>query len=203
MPPNENTSKPPPLPQTSNDFTSIPWCKALLTAPNTTTFIPASRDSSHSRSHRAHDRLFARTLAGPDAIPACISFHATPPAGSRAIVTELSTLFSLAGGIDGYPGVVHGGVVAVLMDEIQGVLLQQNVDLGSDHAVFRTSPATATMDVRFRRPIPTPCVVRGRGRVVKIEGRKLHLAAEVLDAGGEVLASCESIWVAVDRKPKL
>ncbi|KAH6691454.1 thioesterase superfamily protein [Plectosphaerella plurivora] len=191
------------LPQTSDDFSSIPWCKALLTAPNTTVFIPASRDPSQTRSHRGHDQLFSRTLSGPDVIPACICFHATPAPGSHAPVTELSTLFSLAGGVDGYPGVVHGGAVAVLMDEILGVLVQQNMDLGSDHAVFRSNPATATMDVRFRRPIPTPGVVRGRGRVVKLEGRKLHLAAKILNAGGEVLASCESIWVTVDRKPRL
>lgn len=191
------------LPRTGDDFTSIPWCKALLEAPNTTVFLPASRDPALTRKHKHHDKFFAKTLAGPDAIPACVCFYATPSPGDRSPIAEMGVLFSLASGVDGYPGVMHGGAVGVLMDEILGILVQQNMDLESDHAVFRANPATATMDVRFKRPVPTPCIVRGRGTIAKLEGRKLHLAAEILDANGLLLASCESVWIALDRKPRL
>lgn len=196
-----------PVPQTEDDIARIPWCQALLSKPDTTIFTPESRRRADPpQSKQGHDRLFARTLAGPDAIPTCLCFHKTavPGADSSPYVTELSTLFSLAGGIDGYPGVMHGGAVAVLMDEVLGVLMQRNMELGSDHAVFRAGTATATMDVRFRRPIRTPSVVRGRGRVVRLEERRVHLAAEIMDERGEVLASCESMWVAVGgKKPRL
>ncbi|KAM0326310.1 hypothetical protein ACHAQA_006909 [Verticillium albo-atrum] len=191
------------LPQNSDEFHKIPWCRTLLTAPNTTVYVPPSRDPLEDNKPNRHDRFFAKTLDRPDSIPACVAFHATPAAGSRAPIPEVSVLFALGGGLAGYPGVLHGGVTALLMDELLGMLGQRNMDLERDDPIFTMMPATVTMDIRYLRPIPTPEIVLGVGTVQSITGRKMLLRGEIRDSAGNVLATCDSLWVAMAGKTKL
>ncbi|MDQ4076472.1 MAG: PaaI family thioesterase [Chloroflexota bacterium] len=54
----------------------------------------------------------------------------------------------------GYPGIVHGGIVTALLDEVMGRAI---IGLGGDFAF------TAKMELKFRQPAPlnTPLVVSG------------------------------------------
>nr|MBN1229255.1 PaaI family thioesterase [Anaerolineae bacterium] len=47
----------------------------------------------------------------------------------------------------GYPGVVHGGVVAAMLDETGG----RAVMIGNPNRFFMT----AKMEIRYRQPVPT------------------------------------------------
>ncbi|KAL9946060.1 hypothetical protein D7B24_000596 [Verticillium nonalfalfae] len=209
------------LSQNGVDFHKIPWCNALLTAPNTTVYVPPSRDPLEEGKPNRHDRFFGKTLDHAERIPACLAFYTTPteaapppapapaPAATAAdgsarspAIPQVSVLFALGPGMAGYPAVLHGGVTALLFDELLGMLGERNRDLGRGDAIFTMKPATATMDVRYLRPIATPSVVLGVGTIGSITGRKMLLRGEIRDAEGNVVATCESLWVAMAGKEK-
>jgi acyl-coenzyme A thioesterase PaaI-like protein len=189
------------LPQERSHFDQIPWCATLLSGPGITTFIPPSRNVKD----HLHDQFFGRILNSPTVIPACVSFYKLSPPSSPTerdeIVVECSTLFALSHGVNGYPGVAHGGVVAALLDEAMGILIELNIGLGKENVnpVFGMDPFTATMELRFRRPVVTPGVVLGSARIKEIKGRKIQITATIKNEYGEELAGCESLWLAVEK----
>lgn len=70
--------------------------------------------------------------------------------------------------------VLHGGLAATVLDEIMvwaGVLAE------------RVLTVTATMELRFRRPLTVTDVIEARGRVVDRSGRRLRCAAELIVNG--------------------
>jgi uncharacterized protein (TIGR00369 family) len=80
-------------------------------------------------------------------------------------------------------GRVHGGVLATLADTAAGLAVRTVIPPGSGHV-------TVTLDVQFLRSgEPGPLV--GRGRVTKAGRRIAFVEAEVVDAGGDVLARAQ------------
>lgn len=92
------------------------------------------------------------------------------------------------------PGLVHGGVLAEVFDEICGVSL---VVLG-EHG----GGVTDTLAVRYRRPTPIDAEIEMVARPTTREGRTLGVVAAMRYAG-EVTAEAEAVFVAVtpDRAP--
>lgn len=77
-------------------------------------------------------------------------------------------------------GLVHGGVVATLLDTAMGLAIRSVLDPGRRHV-------TIEMGVHYLRPAH-PGRLRARGRVARI-GREIAFAdAEVIDAQERVLA---------------
>ncbi|TDZ25735.1 Verlamelin biosynthesis protein B [Colletotrichum orbiculare MAFF 240422] len=186
------------LPQSVDELIALPWVRALLTAPGTTTFVPQSRDPANTH---PHDRFFGKTLNNPDGIPTCVCFfHGDAP--GRAPIAEISTLFALSRGVDGYPNVAHGGLVGVLVDEVLGILIQHNMNTDRDGPVFKMDTVTASMGIKYLKPIVTPGVVLGVGRIKEISGKRLLLGAVIKDANGVELATCDAVWIALPR-PKM
>jgi uncharacterized protein (TIGR00369 family) len=86
----------------------------------------------------------------------------------------------------GYPGVVHGGIVSTILDEISGraVMMGQ----GDDRLL-----ATLRMTVRFRQPTPTETPLTALGWVTQIGGIGAKVAGEIRLPDGTVTAECESL----------
>jgi uncharacterized protein (TIGR00369 family) len=93
---------------------------------------------------------------------------------------------------NGYPGVVHGGILAAMLDETAGraILLDGDPD---DLMV------TAKMDVMYRRPTPTGTPLLVVGRVVERSERRAETKAEIRLPDGSVSARA-TVWLA--RPPK-
>lgn len=93
-----------------------------------------------------------------------------------------------------YPGVVHGGIVATILDETSGRALI--VHSGDVNDFF----VTAKMEVRYRRATPTdtPLLAVGwvehYGERARVRG-ELRLAEGQPGAGPIVLAECTSLVV--------
>jgi uncharacterized protein (TIGR00369 family) len=87
----------------------------------------------------------------------------------------------------GYPGVVHGGVVAAMLDEVAG-----RVMMIDDHNRFFM---TARMTLRYRRPVPTETELTMVGRLVSETRRAVQAHAEVRLPDGSVAAEAELILV--------
>ncbi|OHU20777.1 hypothetical protein BKG76_08390 [Mycobacteroides franklinii] len=89
--------------------------------------------------------------------------------------------------LEGGPGVIHGGVMAAIFDELQGVL----------GIVTQLVAVTAHLEVDYRKPIPVgatvdlACAVEGR------VGRKLYTTASAR-IGDQLVASSQGIFVIID-----
>lgn len=85
---------------------------------------------------------------------------------------------------EGYPGVVHGGVIASILDEVVG-----RVAMVEDHHRFMM---TVNMLVKYRHPVPieTPLLAVGeltkmKGRIAKASG-KIYLPDETIACEAEL-----------------
>ncbi|KLU84484.1 hypothetical protein MAPG_03525 [Magnaporthiopsis poae ATCC 64411] len=174
-------------------FISEPWCAKLLTEPSMTVEIPASR----YRKPSGEDELFAHTLNNKDNISAYLSIYKTPQ--PEEAVKEITLLFRLGSGLNGYPATIQGGIVAALFDEATGSILILNML----RRVWPKIPAmTAYLNTTFLKPVPACAVVLCRARVDKIDGRKVFLSAVLEDGNGNALAKAEALFV-YRKKPKL
>lgn len=135
-------------------------------------------------SQRKHS-LTAGTLTGPGRVP-------VPP---LAFVQEGKSVVSisyLSTDLCGHVGMVHGGMLATMMDE------------GMAYCSFAALPnrigVTASLTVNYRAPSPAGSFVVLKAEVVKAEGRKVWVKGriELLGDGiepGKVLVEGESLFV--------
>jgi len=83
----------------------------------------------------------------------------------------------------GYPGVLHGGIQATLMDEAASWFV---------YAVIGTAGVTAALTTRFLKPV---FVDRGtltlRARLDRREGRSAFIRVDLSDAGGTLCSTGE------------
>lgn len=86
-----------------------------------------------------------------------------------------------------YPGRVHGGMISALLDELAGrVIWVENPELFG---------VTATMTVKFRKPVPYNQKLYGRGEMIKRSGRLFTAISKVLDENKTVLAELEGTYM--------
>ena len=91
----------------------------------------------------------------------------------------------------GYPGVVHGGIVASLVDEVLG-----RAHFGSDPENPRFM-YTAKLSVNYRKPVPTEKLIKVVGHAEKSKKRSATSTAEILGPDGELLADASAVLVNV------
>ena len=93
----------------------------------------------------------------------------------------------------GYPGVVHGGVVAAILDEAAGRSHMVEYTLGGES---RTRfMLTARMELRYRQNAPVGQPLRLVGRAGKSKGRTAQASAYLYDQSGSLLAEAEAVLV--------
>ena len=86
----------------------------------------------------------------------------------------------------GGPGLVHGGVLALLIDHAMGCV-----------AAGPQRPAmTVQLSLRYRRPTPIGVPLTVAARLDRIEGRKLYLSATI-SAGGQATVAADAIFLAL------
>jgi acyl-coenzyme A thioesterase PaaI-like protein len=87
----------------------------------------------------------------------------------------------------GYPGIVHGGVVAAMLDEIAG-----RAHMGGDPPRFMF---TAKMDIRYRKNVPVGQPLRLIGRAGKSKNHTATSFSEIYGPQGDLLAEAEVLLV--------
>lgn len=91
---------------------------------------------------------------------------------------------------EGYPGIVHGGVVSAILDEVSGRTIMGEPE--NPRFMF-----TAKMEVRFHKNVPVGRPLHAVGKVVKSRNRVATVAGSIYDLEGTLLAECESLLVDV------
>ncbi|EXJ92883.1 hypothetical protein A1O3_01437 [Capronia epimyces CBS 606.96] len=129
--------------------------------------------------------------------------------------SEVRTLLSLRPGLDGYPGICHGGIVATLLDEVMSVLVSecrrsQGPEGLSPGLGFKQGPGTNTdtdnvtadLHITYLKPVPTPAVVLCWAKIRAIQGRKYFVDGAIVNENTVMLARAEGLFIGV-KKEKL
>ncbi|HPS32051.1 MAG TPA: PaaI family thioesterase [Anaerolineaceae bacterium] len=91
----------------------------------------------------------------------------------------------------GYPGIVHGGVTAAVLDEICGRAFS---DHGDQFMV------TSELTLRYRKPVPLNTPLIAKGYKVRRKGRVAFARGELLDQTGAVLVEASGIYVDIPEE---
>ena len=89
-------------------------------------------------------------------------------------------------GHQGGPGIVHGGLVAALLDEACGLLATW----------YRFPAVTARIFVRYRQPVPINTELLVRAVVESSRGRRIRVTGALVD-GDESLAEARAAFIHV------
>ena len=92
----------------------------------------------------------------------------------------------------GYPGVVHGGIVAAMLDEVTG-----RVHMGGNPPRFMF---TARLNIRYRKNVPVGQSLRIVGHAGKSKERSALATAQVFGADGDLLAEADALLVNVPEE---
>ncbi|GAK55352.1 hypothetical protein U27_02184 [Candidatus Vecturithrix granuli] len=94
---------------------------------------------------------------------------------------------------NGYPGIVHGGILATILDETSGraVMLKGGPDM---------LMVTMKLEMTYRRPTPTNTPLTSIGWVVKQSQSRAQVAGEIRLPDGTVTAECQAIVVRPPRE---
>ncbi|KAL9481105.1 hypothetical protein ACSS6W_005891 [Trichoderma asperelloides] len=93
-------------------FASIPWCSELLNNPDIEASIPPCRASRKDITYE----LWEGTLNTSNTIPELLALY-TKTEEHNSRIHNIKLLANLNNGLDGFPGVCHGGMVTTLLDE--------------------------------------------------------------------------------------
>jgi acyl-coenzyme A thioesterase PaaI-like protein len=115
------------------------------------------------------------------------------PVGLRLKIYELDrgvieTTYTAPEYYQSYPGILHGGIVATILDEISG----------RAHMGDPSQPRfmyTAKLEVKYRKNVPIGKPLRILGKAGKTRGRMAESWAGIYDEAGSLLAECNSLLI--------
>ncbi|MCJ1261433.1 hypothetical protein MMC22_001297 [Lobaria immixta] len=172
-----------------DDF-ALPWCQQLISDPALSPVKVWSRVQQYASTERS---FLGKTLWSNSTIRACRGFYRAPITASTTEPAreptqgQLYALLSLGSDMNGLVDVAHGGLLSVLLDEIMGVLAytEQKQEL-----------VTATLNVKFLKPLPTPEVVLCKASMARApERRKFWTQGSIEDGTGGVYATGEALFI--------
>lgn len=100
--------------------------------------------------------------------------------------------FVLDDRFEGWAGIIHGGIIATILDEVMAWALVAEDNWG----------VTARMTIDFKRPVLVGTPVRGEGWVVRSRRRLVDTAGRIVDSNGVVLATAEAVYAAAGEERK-
>ena len=108
-----------------------------------------------------------------------LSFEGDPENGT--VWTEFEPLPFMAGGI----GMMHGGFIALLLDEVSSKVL----------SVLGKTGVTRNIEVSYEKPVALNRTIRLEAKMIKHERRKHFIQARIVNLQGEVLAKSEALFL--------
>ena len=109
-----------------------------------------------------------------------MSFYSTGP-------REVTAEYTVPERYQGYPGVVHGGITAAMLDETAG----RSMTAEDDHRFFMT----LKLEVKYRQQVPIETPLKIIGRLLQVRGRRAVTHGEILLPDGTVAAEAEALMI--------
>jgi acyl-coenzyme A thioesterase PaaI-like protein len=188
----QEVSKTEDIPQDVLDhFNGIPWCQPTISDPDFHTVL-MSRTITHSGTGHT---LMAETWNTPSTIPALLSFYRPSSATKRG---EVRRFYTFGSGMSAHPGLLHGGVVATILDSTMGNIIGQE-------KLVNSPTFTVQLNVKYENPIETPGTVMVGGWVKSVDMGKRKIWVEGIiqsERNGKVVihAKAEGLWVVAKGK---
>ena len=108
---------------------------------------------------------------------------------------QVEAQFELDDNYCSYPGTVHGGILATILDETSGRAIMLDND-------FSRLMVTLKMEVVYKHNTPTHTPLRAIGRVLRDGGSRAQVEGEILLPDGTVTAKCTSILFKIPEEVK-
>lgn len=105
---------------------------------------------------------------------------------------EIETTFTAPEHFQGYPGVLHGGIVATILDEISGRALMG--DPSAPRFMF-----TGKLEVKYRRNVPIGEPLKIIGKAMNSKGKTAVGWAGIYDEAGNLLAEAKTLLINVPQ----
>lgn len=93
----------------------------------------------------------------------------------------------------GYPEIVHGGILASILDEVVG-----RVTMAGDHHRFMM---TVTLKILYRQPVLIDTPIRAEGKIVRLRGRLGKAEGKIYLEDGSV--ACEAQLTLADMPAEM
>jgi acyl-coenzyme A thioesterase PaaI-like protein len=94
----------------------------------------------------------------------------------------------------GYPGVLHGGIVAAILDETAGRALMS--DPAAPRFMF-----TGKLEVRYRKNVPVGQPLKVVGRAGRDKGRAAEATSAIYSQDGTLLAEANALLMNLPESP--
>jgi len=108
-----------------------------------------------------------------------LTFEGDPETGKAW--TEFDPASFMAGGIN----MMHGGFIALLLDEASSKVL----------SILEKRGVTRNIDVSFENPVSLSSRIRLEAELIRHEGRKHFIDARILNSDGDVLARSTALFL--------
>lgn len=105
----------------------------------------------------------------------------------------IETSYTAPDHFQGYPGVLHGGIVATILDEISG--RAQMGDVAAPRFMF-----TAKLEVKYRKNVPTGKPLKIIGKAGRVKGKIAESWAGIYDQDGNLLAEANAMLITVPKE---
>ncbi|CAG8907864.1 unnamed protein product [Penicillium egyptiacum] len=183
-------------------FTNMPFARPYMD--NTSLYQSVPFVSRYDKGDLS-DKFFNKAINSLDTIPRALAFMRRPGSLHSPLTDDdgidlpqsaenpfFITFCQIESGVNGYIDTAHGGVLAALFDETLGFCAEA-------YRVFVSEEGghllTASLEVSYRSPVPTPSAVVIKAWVRRKEGRKWFLEAQLLDQEGSLKAEAKSLYV--------
>ncbi len=104
---------------------------------------------------------------------------------------EVIALFTPKKEFQSYPGILHGGISATILDETIGRAIMSIYGQNS-------FGVTIELKIRYKKPVPTETELRVVGRITKDKGRIFEGSGEIYLPDGSIAVSAEGKYMKRD-----
>lgn len=199
-------------------FKALAWATPYLASPE---WIVSDRERG-SEPGEDTDRFCRDTMRANHGVQQWVELYEKPTPGAN--VTKAITLVKFGTGLNGFPGICHGGALFTLMDEAMCYIVVANTVLEHGAAfmkageeqwrlqIFQNKSAqevlkgrlvTAGMNVEVLAPVLCPGIVGIETDVLEDRGNKMKIRAVMRDRQGKPVVQAEALWVKVGGAAKL
>ncbi|EUC46575.1 hypothetical protein COCMIDRAFT_4351 [Bipolaris oryzae ATCC 44560] len=194
-------------------FAPLSWATPYLTSPK---WMVCDRERG-SEPGEDTDRFCRDTMRANHGVQHWVELHEQPsnPGGK---ITKSISLVKFGTGLNGFPGICHGGALFTLMDEAMCYIVVANTVVEHGVAFMKAGEeqwrlqlfhgklaqeilkgrlVTANMDTRVLAPVLCPGIVGIETDVLEDKGNKMRIRAIMRDRQGKPVVQTEGLWVRV------